>query len=86
MYELIRVLGGLREVNVLEVGWEGTLVCEIKAAELWATTKSLSLTIWEGATGQWDSWCQAMTLAYLRNMKRRSCDSNVGGEGECGLS
>jgi len=42
-------------VNVLEGGWEGTLVWEVKAAELWVTIKSLILTIWEGAAGQWDS-------------------------------
>lgn len=68
-------------MNVLEGGWEGTLVWEIKAAELCATTKSLTLAIWEGATGQWDSWCQAMTLVYLRNMKRRSRDSKRGRRG-----
>lgn len=73
-------------MNVLEGAWEGTLIPEVKAAQLWPATKSLIMTFWEAATGPWDSWCRAMTLAYLRNMKRRSCDWNMGGEGECGLS
>ena len=66
---LIRVLRRLREVNVLEGGWEGTFVWKVKAAELWATTKSLISTVRQGASGQQDRWYQGVTLAYLRNRK-----------------
>lgn len=66
---MIRVLRGLREVSVLEGGWEGTFVWEGKASELWAATKSLILTIQHGALGQGDCWCQGRTLVCLRHRK-----------------
>lgn len=56
-------------MNVLEGGWEGTFVWKVKAAELWATTKSLISTVRQGASGQQDRWYQGVTLAYLRNRK-----------------
>lgn len=56
-------------MEVLEGSWEETFIWEVKAAEIWATTKSLILTVWQGAAGQWDSWWQGMALAYLRDRK-----------------